>query len=325
MLINRYRLLLTVAAFCATNVSSPLASAQPSGPRLLEESANRHRHDQKDDAIRVEVRLVLVPVTVTDALGRIVHGLARESFKLYEDRVLQPITSFSSVDTPASVGLVFDLSGSMGDKIDEARRAANAFWGTANPDDEVFLVTFADRAELQMGFTTDFAEVQDKLLFARAHGKTALIDGIQLAMRQLRKARNSRRALLVVSDGGDNNSRLSESELLSIAREADVQIYGIGIHDNPRAPEEAGGTMLLEKLSQATGGLHFVVRNPDDLRDIAAKIGVALHDQYLIGYYPPPGPEGKWREIRVQIAAPKQWPRLQVYARRGYYGPTPPQ
>ena len=269
------------------------------------------------------MNLVLVPVTVTDEMGRIVSGLRRDNFSIYDDKQQQRIMSFSSEDAPFSVGLVFDTSGSMRDKMDKARLGARAFWQAANPEDEAFLVTYSNRAELQVGFTRDFANIQSALLFAAPKGTTALIDAVYLAMRRLKSAHNSRKALLAISDGGDNNSRYSKGELLRYAKEADVQIYGIGIHGGPKSPEEMSGPERLEELADATGGQHFMVGSANELPDIAARIGVALHDQYAIGYQPPDGAEpGKWRRIRVRLQAPKGLPTLRVFARTGYYAPV---
>lgn len=184
-------------------------------------------------------------------------------------------------------------------------------------------MTFSNRAELQVGFTRDFADIQSALLLATPQGTTALIDAVYLAMRRLKSAHNSRKALLVISDGGDNNSRYSKGELLRYAEEADVQIYGIGIHEGPKSPEEMSGPALLEELAESTGGQHFMVGSANELPDIAARISVALHDQYVIGYQPPEGAEpGKWRRIRVRLQAPKGLPTLRVYARTGYYAPV---
>lgn len=319
---NRGASFLAIAAISVFLVAPGGALAEQAGPRLMENVRTRPREDH-GLAIKVEVSLVLVPVTVTDEMGRIVSGLQRENFTVFDDGQLQPIASFSSVDAPFSVGLVFDTSGSMRGKMETARLAAKAFWQSANPEDEAFLVTFSERPELQVGFTRDFAEIQNGLLFAAPRGKTALIDAIDLAMRHLKSAHNSRRALLVITDGGDNNSRFSKGELLRFAREADVQIYGVGIHDSPGSPEEMSGPQLLEELAAATGGQHFMVRSVNELPDIAARIGVALHEQYLIGYRAPRGAEsGKWRRIRVLLQVPKALYRLRVYARTGYYAPT---
>ncbi|MCZ2075809.1 MAG: VWA domain-containing protein [Bryobacterales bacterium] len=313
--------LLNAAAIAAGLVAPAAAVAEQAGP-LLMENVRRKPTEDHGPAIKVDVSLVLVPVTVTDDMGRIVSGLHQNNFAIYDDKQQQPIISFASEDAAFSVGLVFDTSGSMRGKMDKARLAARAFWQAANPEDEVFLVTFSDRAELQEDFTSDIADIQSRLLFAAPKGKTALIDAVDLAMRHLKSARNTRKALLVISDGGDNNSRLSKSELLRYAKEADVQIYGIGIHHGSSSPEEMSGPLLLEDLARATGGQHFIVRSENELPDIAARIGVALHDQYMIGYQPPYGAlPGKWRQIRVRLQAPKGVPTLRVYARTGYYAP----
>jgi Ca-activated chloride channel homolog len=313
--------LLSAAALAGALIAPATTMAEQAGP-LLMENVRRKPTEDHGAAIKVDVNLVLVPVTVTDGMGRIVSGLRQNNFAIYDDKQQQPIVSFSSEDAAFSVGLVFDTSGSMRNKMDKARLAARAFWQAANPEDEAFLVTFSDRAELQEDFTSDIEDIQSRLLFAAPKGKTALNDAVDLAMRHLKSARNTRKALLVISDGGDNNSRLSKSELLRYAREADVQIYGIGIHHGSSSPEEMSGPLLLEDLANATGGQHFIVRSENELPDIAARIGVALHDQYMIGYQPPDGAlPGKWRRIRVRLQAPKGVPTLRVYARTGYYAP----
>lgn len=319
---SRLMLLLSTTALAAALAAPASALAQQAGPRLME-NVRKKPSGEHGHAIKVDVNLVLVPVTVTDEMGRIVSGLRRDNFSIYDDKQQQRIMSFSSEDTPFSVGLVFDTSGSMRDKMDKARLGARAFWQAANPEDEAFLVTFSNRAELQVGFTRDFADIQSALLFAAPKGTTAFIDAVYLAMRRLKSAHNSRKALLVISDGGDNNSRYSKGELLRYAKEADVQIYGIGIHEGPKSPEEMSGPELLEELADATGGQHFMVGSANELPDIAARIGVALHDQYVIGYQSPDGVEpGKWRRIRVRLQAPKGLPTLRVYARTGYYAPV---
>lgn len=319
---SRLMSLLNAGVLAAALAAPAGALAEQAGPRLME-NVRKKPSEEHGPAIKVDVNLVLVPVTVTDEMGRIVSGLRRDNFSIYDDKQQQPIVSFSSEDAPFSVGLVFDTSGSMTGKMDKARLAARAFWQAANPEDEAFLVTFSDRAELQRDFTSDIADIQSRLIFAAPKGKTALIDAIDLAMRHLKAGHNTRKALLVISDGGDNNSRYSKRELLRNAEEADVQIYGIGIHDGLSSPEEMSGPLLLEELADATGGQHFMVESENELPDITARIGVALHDQYVIGYQPPDGAEpGKWRKIRVRLHAPKGVPTLRVYARTGYYAPV---
>ncbi len=187
--------------------------------------------EQRSGDIRVDTDLVQINVTVTDPLNRLVTGLEKEHFRLFEDKIEQTIRDFSSEEAPLSIGLVFDTSGSMGPKLQKSRQAAAQFFKTANPEDEFFLVEFNDRPELVVPFTTDAEDVQNRLGFAQSKGKTALLDAVYMAMNQMRKARNPRKAILIISDGGDNNSRYTENEVKNAVREADVQIYGIGIFE----------------------------------------------------------------------------------------------
>ncbi|MBV9405078.1 MAG: VWA domain-containing protein, partial [Acidobacteriaceae bacterium] len=195
--------------------------------------------------LRVNKTLVLINVTVTDPLNRFVTGLEKEHFRLFEDKVEQEITQFSSEDAPISIGLVFDTSGSMGPKLQKSRQAAAEFFKTANPSDEFFLVQFNDRPELTVPFTTDTDKIQSTLTFTQSRGRTALLDSVYLAMHEMKKAKNPRKALLIISDGGDNSSRYTETEIKNAVREADVQIFAIGIFEGlstrGRTPEEAAG------------------------------------------------------------------------------------
>ncbi len=193
--------------------------------------------------LRVNKTLVLINVTVTDPLNRFVTGLEKEHFRLFEDKVEQEISQFSCEDAPISIGLVFDTSGSMGPKLQKSRQAAAEFFKTANPSDEFFLVQFNDRPELTVPFTTDTDKIQSTLTFTQSRGRTALLDSVYLAMHEMKKAHNPRKALLIISDGGDNSSRYTETEIKSAVREADVQIFAIGIFESManrgRTPEEA--------------------------------------------------------------------------------------
>ena len=177
--------------------------------------------------IRVDSTLVLIPVTVTDPLNRFVTGLEKENFKLTEDKLPQEITQFSSEDAPLSVGVVFDCSGSMGHKLDKSRQAVAQFFKLANPEDEFFLVQFNDSANLIQPFTRNLEEIQNKLAFTQSKGRTALLDAVYMAVHEMKKAKNPRKALLLISDGGDNSSRYSEAEIKALVKEADVQIYAI--------------------------------------------------------------------------------------------------
>lgn len=205
------------------------AAAAPSNPRRAVD-------------LRVDRTLVLINVTVTDPLNRFVTGLDKEHFRLFEDKVEQEILEFSAEDAPISIGLVFDTSGSMGSKLQKSRQAAAEFFKTANPADEFFLVQFSERPELVVPFTSDTDKIQSTLTFTQSKGRTALLDGVYLAMHEMKKAHNPRKALLIISDGGDNSSRYTESEIKNAVRESDVQIFGIGIFESmggrSRTPEE---------------------------------------------------------------------------------------
>jgi len=283
--------------------------------------------EKRAASIRVDTTMVQIPVTVTDPLNRFVTGLEKEHFKLFEDKVEQNILQFSSEDAPLSIGIVFDTSGSMGPKLQKSRQAVVQFFKTANAEDEFFLIEFSDRPELVVPFTSDTEEIQNRLAFTQSKGKTALLDGVYMAMNQMKKAHNPRKAILIISDGGDNNSRYTESEVRNAVREADVQIYGIGIFESiggrGRTPEEAMGPGLLNEVAQLTGGRSFSVDNVNELSDIAAKIGVELRNQYML-YYSSKNPvrDGKYRHVSVKLVQPRGLPPLKAFFRLGYYAPA---
>jgi VWFA-related protein len=277
--------------------------------------------------IRIDKTLVLVNVTVTDPLNRFVTGLEKQHFRVFEDKVEQVITQFSSEDAPISIGLVFDTSGSMGPKLQKSRQAAAEFFKTANPQDEFFLVQFNDRPELTVPFTMDTDKIQSTLTFTQSRGRTALLDSVYLAMHEMKKAHNPRKALLIISDGGDNSSRYTETEIKNAVREADVQIFAIGIFEmmgnRGRTPEEAAGPSLLNELAEQTGGREYAVENIAELPDIAAKIGIELRNEYMLGYSPKNRErDGKYRRVQVKLNQPRGLPPLKAYFRLGYYAPT---
>ena len=274
--------------------------------------------------IRKDVDLVLVPVTITDPMNRLVTGLEKENFFLTDNGQPQEIRHFSSEDAPISLGVIFDISGSMSNKIDKSREAVVEFFKTANPQDEFFLITFSEKPEVLADFTTSVEDIQSKLVYAMPKGRTALLDAIYLGMNRMRKAKYEKKALLIISDGGDNHSRYTEAEIKSMVREADVQIYAIGLYDRDfKTPEEREGPQLLSDISDVTGGRTFAIRNPNELADVATKIGIELRNQYVLGYRPNnPARDGKWRKIKVKLNPPKGLPPLHVYAKTGYYAPT---
>jgi VWFA-related protein len=303
----------------------------PENPRVTIEPRVRPQQQEPEETrpptLRVDTTLVLINVTVTDPMGRFVTGLEKDNFQLFEDKKLQNVLQFSSEDAPLSVGLVFDASGSMGAKLSKSRQAAAEFFKTANPEDEFFLIQFNDRPEMVVGFTTNSEEIQNRLTFTQAKGKTALLDAVYMAMHNMKKARNPRKAIIILSDGGDNSSRYTESEIRNLVREADVQVFAMGIFEpvagRGRTAEELAGPGLLSEIAEATGGRHFPVENLAELPDVAAKIGMELRNQYVLGYTPSNTvKDGKYRRVQVKMKQPKNLPPLRAYFRLGYYAPT---
>ena len=271
--------------------------------------------------IKVDVSLVLVSVSVVDPKNREVVGLNKEDFEVFERKERQAIRHFSSEDAPISLGVIFDASGSMADKIDRARDAVVEFFKIANPQDEFFMITFNDQPQGVTDFTQSVEDIAERLPYTVPKGRTALLDAIYLGLHKMHAAKYEKKALLIISDGGDNHSRYSESEIKNLVKESDVQIYSIGIYDRYfQSEEERLGPQLLSDISEITGGRAFSIENPNDLTDVAAKIGIELRNQYVLGYRPTTSVrDGKWHKLRVKVTPPKGLPPLRVYARTGYY------
>ncbi len=277
--------------------------------------------------IHFDVDLALVNVTVTDPYNRLVTGLETDNFRVFEDNIEQEVVTFSAEDVPISIGVIFDFSGSMSNKVGKAREAALQFFKTANPQDEFFLVSFNERAELTSSFTNSVEDLQSRMMLTSPKGRTALLDAIYLGLSQMRGAHNAKRALLILSDGGDNHSRYNESDIKRLVKEADTQLYAIGIFDplgfRNRTPEELGGPSLLSEVTEMTGGRVFAVEKLDELPDIASKIGMELRNQYVLGYRPSnKAHDARWRKLKIKLRAPKGLPPLSVYSKTGYYAPS---
>ncbi len=275
--------------------------------------------------IRVDSSLVLVPAQVTNELGTPVTNLRKEDFRVFEDGVEQPIADFSQEDAPVSVGLLFDISGSMRNKIKKATEAAGAFFKTSNPQDEFFLIEFSDRPKLKVPFTTDPNDIYDEIARTRPFGRTSLLDAIHMGMVTMKQARNSRKALVIVSDGGDNRSRHTEREIKNEMLESDLQVYAMGIFDPAdvkHSVEEQNGPQLLSELADETGGREYAVASLNDLPAISTRIDNQLRSQYLLGYSPLNGErDGKYRIIQVRVSGQAKIPDSHVYYRHGYYSP----
>jgi Ca-activated chloride channel homolog len=312
-----------VVSLCFALLNSiPVAAAD--GPRLLDEMIPRRPAPgaATSGSIRIDVDMAVVPVTVLDTMGHNVTGLDRQNFRVFDGSEQRPIVSFGTSDAPLSLGIIFDCSRSMRDKFAIARQAPLELFRQLNPEDEAFLITLSDRPQLRVGFTQTFSDIQNALMFTNPEGSTSLLDAVTLGLQEMKKAHNPRKALIVVSDGGDNNSRYTLRELTARAAEADTQIFSICIFQNPQTIEEADGPQLLGSLSVSSGGIRYMINDVNEMRKSFGLIGVTLHSQYVLGYYPPSGAQdGKYHKIKVQLLTPPGLPKLMVFARSGYYAP----
>lgn len=275
-------------------------------------NADRERPD-----IRVDTNLVLIPISVSDPLGRPVAGLEKKHFKIFDNKLEQTISTFSMDDGPVALGLVFDTSGSMASNIAAARRAAALFVGMANPGDQFLLVEFDSSPRMTVPLTEDLAHIKYELTFNKAGGSTALIDGVYMALHEIKKSQNQRKALIVVSDGGENNSRYSPGELRTMMQESEVLIYTVGLFGDYTADNPG----LMRGIAEDTGGRLFVANS--GLPDIAAKISVDLRNRYVVGYVPTNNArDGLYHKVDVDMKPPKGLPKLKTHWRRGYYAPA---
>jgi VWFA-related protein len=264
--------------------------------------------------LRLDVSMVLVPVTVVDATDRPVFDLSRERFRIFEDNVEQKISSFAFEDGPVSVGFVFDSSSSMKNRMSVSADAMQRFLMTAAPGDEFSLVQFSDRPALVTGFTPDTERILSSIAGIHPLGWTALHDAIVLAAQNMRAARNPRKALVVLTDGDDNNSRYTEKEVRGLVRESDIRVYSVGILERSR---------LLEDLAADSGGRMFRVHKLKDLPDVVESLARELRSEYVLGYFPSnPQKDGKFRKVRVELTSTLPSSPLSIYWRSGYYAPA---
>jgi VWFA-related protein len=273
--------------------------------------------------LRSDSSLVVIPAHVTTGTGSPVTSLSRENFHLTEDNVEQPIVHFDKDDAPVSVGLLFDKSGSMIDKMQKAAEAVTAFLKTANSDDEFFLIEFSDGVRLTVPFTPDSGRLFERISHTKPFGMTSLLDAIDLSLAQMKKARHDRKAIVIISDGGDNWSRHGVREVRNKLLESDVQLYAMGIFDpdylKKHEAETRRGPALLDELARETGGRNYTVNDVNDLPAISTKIGNDLRSEYLLGFYTTAARDGKYHKVNVNLTVPGEMPSLRAYYRKGFY------
>jgi len=304
-----------LAMAAAALLVPPVFRAQT--PQVSVESRQKSKDDgpiQRPD-VRVDTNLVLIPVSVSDQLGRPVAGLEKQNFKIADNKQQQTIQTFSMDDGPVALGLVFDTSSSMRNVLAQARRAAALFVKMANPGDHFLLVEFDSAPRMTVPLTEDLAHIKYELTFNQSRGSTALIDGVYMAMHELKKSQNERKALIVVSDGGENNSRYTTGELRTLMQESEILIYTVCIQGDDANP------YLLKSIADETGGRLFMANS--SLPDIATKISIDLRNRYVLGYVPTNSTrDGLYHKVDVVMTPPKGLSNLKTHWRRGYYAPT---
>ena len=273
--------------------------------------------------IRVKTDLITLTLTVTDLYGRYVSGLTKNAFTVMDNGKEQEITFFSDSDAPASVGILFDISGSMSaEKIAKARNALSKFINTSHPNDEYFLIAFNKRAQLLLDRTRDGDAVLQKLTLVQPKHNTALYDAVYLGLERVSRGTHQKKALLIISDGQDNASRYNFGEVKRLMKESDIVTYAVGILGGNDASSSIGmmGQAFLDELTSVTGGRSFYPAGDAEMDEIFERIALELRHQYSVGYTPPNfTPDGKWHKVKVKVKPPRGLPRLTVRSREGYY------
>jgi len=269
--------------------------------------------------IALSVNLVQLPVNVTDAHGTFVAGLKRDDFRVFEDGQLQQITVFDEGNTPVTVGLVVDHSKSMGPKLSGVVTAVSSFAHSSNPQDEMFVVDFNDDVSIELmkgkAFSSDPKELEEALNAVSARGRTALYDAVSEGLNHLQYARWGKKALIIISDGGDNASHLKYAQVLAQARQSQSLIYAIGLVGSGDREENPG---LLRRLCKDTGGIAYFPDEGESVAGVSARIARDLREQYTLGYVPQ-NVQGAvaFRKVEVKVTAPGHG-RLHVRTRQGY-------
>ncbi len=318
------RLSLGILGLCAAALLLDGQSAgQSAGSATIQP---RRRPESREPAmpsasLRVDTNLVLVPTTVNDEFNRPVTSLEKDNFRVFDNGVEQPITSFSSEDEPIALGFIFDTSGSMRGTLPQGRTAASEFLKMSNPEDEFFLVEFDNKPRLVIPLSSNTSEIGLEVAMTKAAGSTALIDGLFMGIHEIQKSKKAKKALVLISDGGENHSRYSPGEIKKVVKESDVLIYTVALSGEFN-PDSAAGLEMMSGISETTGA-HMFYAGGSELSDIAEKIGIELRNRYVLGYTPhDQSRDGKYHKIGVKLVPPRGLPKLQAHWRKGYYAPS---
>ena len=305
----------TVAGYGQTPPPTPTVEPSP--------SVNQQAEEDDTKPINVKTDLVTLTLTVTDLYGRFVSGLSKNAFTVFDGGEEQEITFFSDTDAPISVGILFDVSGSMsGEKIGKARKALARFINTSHPSDEYFLIAFNSRAQLLLDRTRDGEAVLEKLTLVKPKDNTALYDAAYLGVERVTRGTRQKKAMLIISDGQDNASRYNFGEVRRLLKESDVTVYAVGITDGHDAGSAAGmqGQAFLDELASVTGGKSFYPQTDIEMDEIFERIALELRHQYSVGFTPKNfTPDGKWHKVKTKVKPPRGISRLTVRTREGYY------
>ena len=322
--VHRWNLVLFVLLFGGAAAMTFAQTPQPT-PTVAPTSPPDQQAPEDDDTkpISVKTDLVTLTLTVTDLYGRFVSGLTKNAFTVFDNNEEQEITFFSDTDAPVSVGILFDVSGSMsGEKIGKARKALEKFINTSHPSDEYFLIAFNSRAQLLLDRTRDGEAVLQKLTLVQPKENTALYDAAYLGVERVTRGTRQKKAMLIISDGQDNASRYNFGEVRRLLKESDVTVYAVGITDGHDAGSTLGmqGQAFLDELASVSGGKAFYPQTDIEMDEIFERIALELRHQYSVGFTPKNfTPDGKWHKTKVKVKPPRGISRLTVRTREGYY------